>query len=218
MEFSSRKQHANKKGGAKVKGKARSRQSTAPTGNQARTGPDDGIITLRHQKPEDRSVNRTFSSPGVILSTAGGLITLNPVSSQQIITALGTEFTNFAQEFQSFRILRLRVHFLPATTSATSTTGPYQGGLLVAPWSQLVPSAISTLQQSSEKVIFSTLNERIIQTRNVTANSHLWNVTGTALPADRDFGLAWTNVGTLAASSTIFVTSYELDVVFRMEQ
>jgi hypothetical protein len=152
------------------------------------------------------------------VSTAGGIITLNPVSSQQVLTALGTEFTNFSQEFQSFRILRLRVHFLPATTSATSTTGPYQGGLLVAPWSQLLPSAISTLQQSSEKVIFSTLNERIIQTQNVTVNAHLWNVVGTSLPADRDFGLAWTNIGTLAVSSTIFVTSYEVDVVFRMEQ
>jgi len=208
----------NKTSSAKSRTKARTRQGVGQEGNN-HSGPDSKLVIINHNRLNDVPVRRTFSIASSINSDASGNIALAPVGCGDIITLLTTEFTNYSQEFQEYRLKSLTMKFFPSTTSATSTTGPYQAALMVSGWKQLRPAAIGTLYQSRSKEIFSTIYEKYIKiTTENFPNGKLWNSVAVAYPADRDFGLVWVGLGTVAVTSRIFTTVYELDVEFRIPQ
>jgi len=170
-------------------------------------------------KTSGNIVRRSFAVGQDISSTAGGAITLTALSGQAVITALGTEWTNFAQEFQQFRITRIATRFFPSTTSATSVTGPYQAGMYGCSFAGFVPTTASTLAQGKPLLKWSTLDECEVTIHGSRfPNSKLWNIYNVAIPADRDYGFAYTNAGTLAASSRIFSTLIELSAEFQGPQ
>jgi len=197
-------------------------RSQNKTGNKRKTKtiePQGKLVIFRMRNRESPIVQRKFAYGLVISSTGAGAITLNSIAFSAAVTALSTEWSNFAQEFQEFRPVCLRVYFAPATTSATSVTGPYQGAMALAPWQQFPIVSFSTIQQSNELVKFSTLEEKeVIIYPNMT-NDKLWNQTGVAFPGDRDFGFAYLSFGsTLALSSVIFSAFVEVEAQFKNPQ
>jgi hypothetical protein len=163
------------------------------------------------------TTTRKFSYVNTKASDASGLITLNASGCADVIGFLGTEFSNFAQEWTEFRVKSYSLHWFPSTTNATSTTGPFQGGYVVAPWAQLKPTTLTSMQQSNQLVKFSTMEEKeICVIRPTGPNFLLWNPVGTVLPIDRDFGLVESGISTVAVSSTIYTRLYELEVEFRL--
>jgi hypothetical protein len=132
------------------------------------------------------------------------------------ITALGAEWSNYAQEYQEFRVKRLGFHFFPCTTSATSTTGPYQGGMIAAPWQQNAISNVGSLEQGSALIKFSTLEEKEIWVVPQFSNNKLWTDTQVTLTADKEFGLSFAGVGALALNSQIYQVLYQMEVEFQL--
>lgn len=164
-------------------------------------------------------VDRWFTNKGTLSSNGGGTIPIAVISANDIIAALGTEFSNFGQEFQEYRVDTIEVNFLPATVNATSVTGPYQGAMEIAPWQQFRPATLSTLDQSAEMRTFSSLEEENFRFYPKFSNERLWTPTGTALAADRDFGLSYGSFGaTMAVSSVIFSVAQRIHAVFRIPQ
>jgi len=205
---------------AKSKGKARKGYGSSRPGDSGNYGPD-GKMVIFSNKFTDKRVVRTFGIDGTISTTAGGAVAVAAITTANLITALGTEFTNFSQEFQEFRVKRLRSHFLPSTTSATVSTGPYQGAMIVSPWKQFVPTTISTLEQSSQKEVFSTLQETKVQQSSAGfPNALLWTGTNAAIVSDRDFGIAYASLpaSPMAASTRLFSLYHELVIEFRLAQ
>lgn len=202
-----------------VRVKPKQRSKGRSKGNQKETRrnePQGSVVTLR-PTVGSQTVRRKFAATGSILSTAAGAVTLSSTGCNDLITSLGSEWSNYAQEYSEFRIVKLGIHFLPCTTSATSTTGPYQGGLAVCPWAQLKIASLASLHQSDQLMIFSTLEEKIVMvTGSGMSNTKLWNPVGTALPIDRDFGITYVNEGTLAVSSNIYVAVFELFAEFKV--
>ena len=208
----------NKTSGVSAKAKTRGRQGTGTEQNN-HSGPDSKLVIINHDKLEDKIVRRVLSTTAFISSDASGLVTVASYGIADVITLLGAEWTKFAQEYQEFRIRSFTMKFFPATTSATSTTGPYQTAILVAPWRQLRPTNANTLFQSRSKEIFSTLYEKYITlTSNNFANAKLWSTYGLTYQADRDYGLSWTTLSTFAASSRMFTVLFQLDAEFRHPQ
>jgi len=164
------------------------------------------------------SVHRRFAVGANIGSDVSGNVALLSYGTADIISALGVEWTNFAQEFQEFRVKKLGFWFTPSTTSATSVSGPFQGGMVGAPWSQLKPTGVNSLYQSNDLVKWSTLEEKEIDIiAPTTVNAKLFTPYGTAIVLDRDFGFSFQSIspGTLAASSRIFTLLFEMWVEFR---
>lgn len=202
----------------KMNVRSKQRQGNSNKSKSRQEEPQGELVILKPSINVNRIVRRKFRTGATISSTAGGVISFATISVSQVITALGSEFTNFAQEYLEYRVMSIRRWFIPSTTNATSTTGPYQGGVVAGAWQQLtMPSSVSLLQ-SNELVEFSTLEEKKILVLPRFTNSKLWNAYGVAYPADRDFGLAWYGVGTLAVSSQIFAYIDELHVEFQMPQ
>ena len=204
-----------------VKSRSRARQGTVNSQDKKKMdAPNSNRVVLTPQI-FSRSVMRRFVSTGNISSNASGVVTLVSYGCADTITALGTEWTNFAQEFQEFRVAAFASWFTPSTTNATSVTGPYQGAMIACAWAQLKPTNEATIFQSNQLVKFSTLEEKeIVVNRPATGNALLFNPYGTAVPIDRDFGLSLQSVqtGTLAASSRIFTSLTEMWVEFRTPQ
>jgi len=165
----------------------------------------------------NKIIKRRFTVNSNISSDASGVVVLTATGAADIITLLGTEFSNFSQEFSEYRVLTVGVHIFPSTTNATSSTGPYQGGILLAPWAQLKPTTLDNVRQSDSLVKFSTLEEKNVRIMAPNGpNFKLWTGTSTALALDRDFGFTWVSVGTLAVTSRIFTALFELEVEFRL--
>jgi hypothetical protein len=155
-----------------------------------------------------------------ISSTAGGDVTIASIGVMTTVnTTLGTEFTNYAQEYQQYRVKSMKIHAIPSTTSATTTTGPYQTGMIICPYLQLPLTALNSLQQAEQKEIWSTLQETKVFLRS-PLNANLWNEFNVAYPADRDFGFSYGLLiaGSFAASSRVATFAVEIDVEFRRAQ
>jgi len=202
-----------------TKSKTRARNGQKQGGTKKKSIPDEpqGKLVILNPRLYSRTVTRKFAYSGSVSSSAGGAVALVAASVSGAITGLRTEWTNFAQEYQQFKVLSFKYYFAPATTNATSVTGPYQGFMMVAPWCQQAQTTSASVQQSTELVKFSTLEEKEIEVRSQRfANAaNLWNQYNVAYPADRDFGLTYVSVGTLAASSVIFYVLAELQAEFR---
>lgn len=199
------------KAAKKQAGSSRRRRSNLPN------EPQSELVVLRPSLVQ-RRVMRQYGLKSTFSSSAGGVIAAASQAVSTIITSLGTEFTNFAQEFQSYRVKSMKVRMFPATVNATSTTGPFQGGMLIAPWSQFPLTADASILQSNQLVKFSTLEEKEIEILNPLLNTKLWNEYGVAYPADRDFGFSYSSIGTLAASSVIYYVLYQLEVEHQAPQ
>jgi hypothetical protein len=214
-QFILRKPGANRTG----KQKNSARKAGSSTGKKNNSSPAErGKFVLFKGLPAlGKAIDRWFTNKGTLSSGVGGTITITTISCGDIITALGTEFTNFSQEFEQYRLNAIEVHFLPATVNATSVTGPYQGAMELCPWQQLRLTGAASIDQSPSMATFSTLEEENFRFLPRMPNEKLWNSVGVALPVDRDFGLAYASFGaTLAASSVIFNIAQRLHVTFRM--
>jgi len=217
-------EHVNLRGNNKnnnsrsVKSRARGRNGSSGDGaGKNKSGPDSKLIVLNHIKQSEQIVRRTFAYGATISSDASGQIGITSIGVTDAITSLSTEFTNFSQEYGEFRVKSLTRRFFPSTTSATSTTGPYQSVIMVAPWKQFRPANSASLYQSPSKDTFSTLYEQYIKvTSDNFLNGKLWTPVGTALGADRDFGISYVLVSAVAVTSRIFTVIDEIEVEFRL--
>jgi len=204
-----------------TKSRARGRAGTTGKRNKLRAQDPQGRLIILIPQVYSNIVQRRFLNTLNLTSDASGNVLLVARGAADAIASLAAEWTNFAQEFLEFRVVSLGYWFTPATTNATSSTGPYQGCILAAPWAQLKISAATTIYQSNSLVKFSTLEEKeIIVKKPSTINSSSFNPYGTALPIDRDFGIAYFSptTSTLATSSRIMVLMEEMWVEFRTPQ
>jgi len=199
----------------------RQRQRQIPGGDDPsnQNGTSARMVILKSPQL-NRVVRRHFTLTGTINSTVGGLIAVGNASVGSTISGLSTLWTNYAQEYQEYRVLWFEIYLSPSTTSATSTTGPYQGQMFICPWRQLVPNSSQTAYQSPELVVFSTLEERAIKvSAKGFPNAQLWNQYGVSYPADRDFGIIFFSAGsTLAVSSNIFSYAIRILAEFKVPQ
>lgn len=213
----------SRKANRRVTTKAKTRNRGGNAQPEAERMPDrnNGRPIVWRQMPGRKNLVKRYLTvnPFAISSTAGGVISFVNSSSQSFITALGTEFTNFAQEYSSFRIKHIEIKFLPRTTSATSVTGPFQGGLAICPWFQFPYANATSLQQSPDYEVVSTLEtSRTFVVLPRGPNHQLWNEFGVSIPADREFGLCYAGTHTLAASSEIFGVIVRLLIEFQTIQ
>jgi hypothetical protein len=197
--------------------KSRQGSNTKQSSKNKKIAPEpQGVLVVLRPSRMTQTVIRKFAIATTANSDASGILLLNTQSVSANITSLGAEFTNFSQEFQQYRVLRFGIHFFPSTTNATSTTGPYQGGVISAGWQQKAPTTVSSIEQAMELIKFSTMEEKEIYLIPGFQNCKLWNDTTVAYPVDRDFGLVFQGVSTLAVSSSIFTLLKELTVEFQM--
>jgi len=194
----------------------RGRQGTGSKNNKKTTFQPQGMLVVLRGVSETNSVVRHFSVGVTLSSSATGVIPQQSPGGATIITALGAEWSNFAQEFQQYRIRKLGFHFFPCTTAATSTTGPYQGGMIATNWQQNALSNTGSIEQSAKLIKWSTLEEKNPWVLPSFENAKLWNDATIALPVDRDYGLSYASVGALALNSQIFQVLYEMEVEFRL--
>lgn len=204
-----------------IKSTARARQGTGTKGKKpTRDNPQGRLVVLRPSISAP-IVQRRFVVSSNVSSDGSGGITIASRGIADFISAAGTEWTNFAQEFLEFRVVSLGYWFVPATTNATSSTGPYQAGMLAGPWAQLKPTNVSSIQQSCTLVKWSTLEEKeIMIVRPTTVNANAFNPYGTAVPIDRDWGISYALAPNMAVAVTsrIFGLCEEMWVEFRTPQ
>lgn len=207
----------SKKSNTKGKPRAKATQSSK-SGDSGSFGPDGKMVIFR-LAAKSMTAKRKFMIGTTISSSAGGAVGIASISVMNLVNSgLGTEFSNFAQEYQQYRVMSIKAHFLPSTTSATSITGPYQASVLVVPYYQINPTSASSLQQAEQKEVFSTLQETKVFLR-AFPNALLWNEYNITYPADRDFGFAYGSVaGTVANSTRVYDLLTEIDCEFRRAQ
>lgn len=200
-----------------TKSRAKANSKQAPKGKNKQNDNPQGRLVRLQPKVFSPVVRRRFVIGTNANSDASGNIPIFATGCADVIGFLGTEWSNFAQEFSEFRVESLGYWFAPATTNATSSAGPYQGGILAAPWAQLKPVSANSLYQSNEIIKFSTLEEKEVVVRRPSgANFQLWTAFGTAIPIDRDYGLSYISAGTLATSSKIYTVVYEVWAEFKL--
>jgi hypothetical protein len=201
--------------------KSKGRQSSQPgkKGDSGSFGPDGRMVKFV-MNPKSSVVRRKFLATFVIASGAGGDVPIASIGVAGMVNSfLGTEFTNYAQEYQQYRVKSIKIHSLPRTTSATSTTGPYQTAFIIAPYLQFPLTTLNSLQQAEQKEVWSTLQETKVFVAS-PLNANLWNEFNVTYPADRDFGFSYglSVASTFAASSSVALFSTEIDVEFRRAQ
>lgn len=203
---------------AKSKGKRSRAVGPNKSGDSGQFGPDGRMVIFR-MNMRNQTVRRTFLFSHFLSTLGTGFLPVTSYSVSTFVnTDLGSEFTNFAQEFQTYRVMSFKVHFLPSTTSATSTTGPYQSALICCPFIQLPLVNTSSLQQGYQKEIWSSLQETKCFMR-APKNALLWNEFNVAYPIDRDYGFTIASIGnTMALSSRICDAILEGIVEFRGAQ
>jgi hypothetical protein len=212
-----------KPGAAKSRPKIKSaaRRAGENTGRKNQNSPAERgkFVLYRGVQALGKTIDRWFSNKGTLSSGVGGTIAISSISFADIVTAVGTEWTNFSQEFQQFRMNEVQVRFIPATVNATSVTGPYQGAMEICPWQQLRITSVTSVDQSVELSTFSTLEEENFRFQPKMPNDKLWNAVGVAIPVDRDFGFAYASYGaTLAANSIIYNILQRVHATFRVPQ
>lgn len=167
----------------------------------------------RHLTRTDH-VMRTLRNIATVSSNGSGAIAL--VSNATSTVTSSSDWANISQEFSLYRVRRMRFKFFPATTSATSVTGPYQSVVMVARWWGLSPSGESTLRQDETAGFHSTLEEFEMDTNYAGyPEAQEFIPVGTALPYVYGFAYATpTGSAVLALSSVIYTKIVEFEVEF----
>lgn len=198
-----------------------SSQTTTRQGDGGNFGPDGRMILFKKLPARLGKATRVLALDSTLSTTAGGIVNVNSFSVSGFLTALGTEFTNFAQEYQSFRVRSFKIHCLPVLVGNTSLAGASanQGVLVAAPWHQFPLTARSSVMQAARKAIWSMAEETKFQVMMDMDNDKLWNEFGVAYPADRDYGVTFCS-GSAATfvSSVVAICFQEAVVDFRGEQ
>jgi hypothetical protein len=171
------------------------------------------MVMFRHLSPADHAV-RTLRSFALISSNGSGVIVLGAPSSSTVTSA--SDWANISQEYANYRVKAMRVLFTPSTTSATSSTGPYQGMFMISRWWGLVPTVESTLRQEDSSEFHSTLEEFSMETNYLGyREAQEWTPVGTAIPFPYGFcHMTPTGSSVLALSSNIYSRMLEFDVEF----
>jgi hypothetical protein len=162
-------------------------------------------------------VRRTLNTFGTIVSGGTGLIPLGTKSADGVRSA--TSWGNISQEFENFRVRSMNMRFTPSTVNATSSTGPYQGMLMIGRWAQLVPAAQGNIEQKKDTVYHSTLEEFEIHANYVGIQElQEWVPVGTALSAAQNYGFAYMTPATtsvLAITSDVYSWRVSYEVEFK---
>jgi hypothetical protein len=164
--------------------------------------------------PIVRRVVNTFTT---IVSSAGGAISLASILTSGVTAA--PSWANISQEFENYRVRQLKVRFVPSTTSATSSTGPYQGLIMVGRFMQLAPLTQSSLEQKSDTAYHSTLEEFEYDANYQGFElAQEWVPVGTALSNAQIYGIAYLRpaaTSALAGTSDIFSLRIQFEVEFK---
>jgi hypothetical protein len=176
---------------------------------------DTSLVLYRHITKIDKVI-RMMRTNGQFASTAGGVIAFWNTNSSGVTAS--PDWTNFSQEFANYRVRALKLKIFPATVSATPTTGPYQGVMMMSRFWGLLPTTESHISQDTNTRHFSTLQEGQMSTNYLGfQDAQQWTPVGTSISAERTYGFAGiTPTGTtgLPASSAIFSYIKEYEVEF----
>lgn len=163
-------------------------------------------------------VRRTLNYFTTITSSASGAIPLASVTSAGV-TVSPPSWPNISQEFENYRVRQFKIRFTPSTVNATSTTGPYQGMIMVGRFMQLAPVGQSNLEQKSDTAYHSTLEEFEFDANYLGFDlGQEWIPVGTGVSTAQRYGISYmTPAGTsaLAASSDIFSARIQYEVEFK---
>jgi len=188
-------------------------------GVQNRQRPGNGRRRTRKQQPKGNSLRpfrlldgkpviRRFSLLGSISTDATGKIALATGNNTSSVEALFPTFPTFSQNFQQYRVRRLIMRLTPTTTNATSSTGPFQGSLLISRfWGNLVPANVNGIVDDPLHHNISTLEEHTIETNYMGfPDGQLWTATNAVVTGGYQYGFAFASNSAvlLATSSVIF--------------
>jgi hypothetical protein len=187
-------------------------QETKKKGKRQQTS--GRMIMYRHIN-KDNKVERVMRRAVTISSNASGIIPVATYTSDSVTSSL--DWAAFSGEFQNYRVKEMKIRFVPATTNATSVTGPYQGILALSRFWALAPTSTTNMASEPSILFASTLEEFTVDNNWLGfKDAEEWSPVGTSLLASNIFGIAFATFGgaTLAASSVIFSAVVEYRTEF----
>jgi len=169
----------------------------------------------------DQIVKR-MSIPGVLVTTAGGLISVVNFSSGNVQSAPATEWSSFAARYQQYRVRRLRFVATPCHPTADSTITTHSQLYVSDYIGSSIPSTPAQVLADERCTTFSTAGNVVYNvswSRN--PNARLWNPTSAVIPTANEYGFVIASNSLISMSSganDLFAYTVEYEVEFRGSQ
>jgi len=176
-------------------------------------------MVLYRELTDQNLMRRITVQGGSLVSTAGSIIALTTVSSDQA-RSVGLEFANYSARYGQFRVHKMMATFVPcfpASGSPTASVASHTTMLALGQRGDTNPTALTLLSNPECKVFGS--DERITITCNWRKylDAHLFSSVNSAIPADQVLKIyiaSMPSPAVLPVSTTIFTYTILYDVEF----
>jgi hypothetical protein len=165
----------------------------------------------------------TFAST----ATAGagtGVISPAAISNAQVQSLPATEWVSYANRFKLYRVKKIKYNAFPVSTNTSQFAGANVSSCLFAcDWAVSAPSTASEILAEERCTLHPTVGRQAVVktiTFEKNPNAKLWTDTGSAIVADRQFGIALCSHPTIiitqpATATLIFAVVIEWIVEFK---
>jgi len=162
------------------------------------------MVMYRYIRGSSRITKYITSYATLAADAAGNLF--GTINSLNVTGA--SDFNSIGADYQSYRVKQIIVKFFPATTSATSGTGPYQSACVVSRWWGLAPSTIQGIVNDQYHASFSSLEEYVVESNWLGfKDAEEWSPYGTAILSTNQYGLTYGLLSNIANSTRVFVVT-----------
>jgi hypothetical protein len=187
-------------------------------GGRRRKGREDGERPLRnHLNSQLDAILRKMIISGTITATAGGLITMNSISSSQVSTS--TDWSSASGLYSQYRVRQIILRMIPTQTTSSPLTS-YQIAIAMARYygtSTGLATSFNHLAAEPGSLIKSSLEEFRMETNfSGFPDGQLWTAANTSIAATETYGFNFRGTGNVAlvASSVVFEYVVEYFVEF----
>lgn len=177
-------------------------------------------MKLYRKIPDQTRIARVLRTLSTLNVNASSVLATSAYPSS--LVSSNSEFSNIAQEFQSYRVRQMKLHLLPVynASSAVPGTNDYpQSALLMGLWWERPASGISNILQTDGMRLLETGKKHVIETNFLGyPDAQLWTATNATIGATESYGYSFCtslNFPTLEASSQVFIVCLEFDVEFQ---
>jgi hypothetical protein len=171
----------------------------------------------------DQIVKRMTLPLQNITTSAGGIVTVNFISSTSVQSAPASEWASFSARYQQYRVRGMKFILdpcFPVNTGLTAVTGHSQ--LYFADFIGTAAAGSAAAVISDERMISFTSSKRIAFSADWARNPNakLWNPTSAAIPGANTFSIVYcsSTTATMAVSQIYLVGVIEFIVEFRGSQ
>lgn len=186
-------------------------------------GTDRRIVAMVPKLLGDQITKRMTLPLQNVTTSAGGIVTVNFISSAAVQTAPASEWASFSARYQQYRVVNMRFILdpcFPVNTGLTSVTGHSQ--LYFADFIGTAAAGSAAAVISDERMKPFTSSKRIDFSANWlrNPNAKLWNPTTAAIPGANTYSIVYCSsaTATMAVSQIYLVGIIEFIVEFRGSQ